>query len=223
MITSVVDWIVSLMETIGAPGVGLAILIETIFPPIPSEVVLPLAGFSSTQGHMSAIVAFIWATAGSLIGAWILYWLGAAVGATRLRAIAERMWLTEGEDVDRALHWFDRFGDATILIGRVIPGIRSLVSIPAGVDRMNPVKFTVLTLIGSSVWNAVLIWLGVLLGDNYHRVSDTIDQFSTLIYGLCALIAVAFVVYLVVRDRRRKAERMAQDSSTPPETEHTED
>lgn len=219
VITSVVDWIVSLMETIGAPGVGLAILIETVFPPIPSEVVLPLSGFASTEGHMSAWAAFIWATAGSLTGAWLLYWLGAAIGADRLRAIAERMWLTEGRDVDRALHWFDRFGDAAILIGRVIPGIRSLISIPAGVHRMNLVKFTVLTLIGSSVWNAVLIWLGVLLGANYHRVSDTIDSFSTLIYAVCALILVGFVVYLVYRDRKRKAEAMARAASAGPRPE----
>lgn len=205
MITSVVDWLVSLMETIGAPGVGLAILVETVFPPIPSEVVLPLSGFASTEGHMNAWAAFAWATAGSMIGAWLLYWLGAVIGADRLRAVAEKMWLTEGEDVDRALHWFDRFGDAAILIGRVIPGIRSLISIPAGVHRMSLAKFSVLTLIGSSAWNAVLIWTGVLLGANYHRVSDTIDSFSTLIYGLCALAVVGCVVWLVRRDRHRKA------------------
>lgn len=211
MISSVVDWLVSLMETIGAPGVGLAILVETVFPPIPSEVVLPLSGFASTEGHMSAVAAFVWSTAGSLIGAWLLYWLGAVIGADRLRAVAEKMWLTEGEDVDRALRWFDRFGDAAILIGRVIPGIRSLISIPAGVHRMNLVKFSVLTLIGSAVWNAVLIWAGVLLGANYHRVSDTIDSFSTVIYGLCALALVGCVVWLVRRDRRRKAADAAAD------------
>lgn len=215
MISSVIDWIVSLMETIGAPGVGLAILIETVFPPIPSEVVLPLAGFSSTQGHMSAVAAFVWATVGSVVGAWILYWLGAVVGAERLRAIAERMWLTEGEDVDRALRWFDRFGDATVLIGRVVPGIRSLVSIPAGINRMNPVKFTVMTVLGSAAWNAVLIWSGVLLGANYYRVADTIDRFSSLIYALCALALSLCVVYLVRRDRRRKAEEMASRASGP--------
>ncbi|AGP29892.1 DedA family protein [Corynebacterium terpenotabidum] len=210
MITSVVDWIVHLMEAIGAPGVGIAILIETVFPPIPSEVVLPLAGFSATQGHMSALAAFLCATAGSVTGAWLLYWLGAAFGADRLRAIADRIWLVEGQDVDRALHWFNRFGDIAILIGRVIPGIRSLISIPAGVDRMNLAKFTLLTTLGSSVWNAVLIWLGWLLGDNYHRVSDTIDDFSTVIYSLIILAVIICVFYLVRRDRKRKAEKMAR-------------
>lgn len=213
VISSVLDWLVSLMETIGAPGVGLAILIETVFPPIPSEVVLPLSGFASTEGHMNAFAAFAWSTAGSMIGAWLLYWLGAVIGADRLRAIAEKMWLTEGEDVDRALHWFDRFGDIAILIGRVIPGIRSLISIPAGVHRMSLVKFSVLTLIGSSVWNAVLIWTGVLLGANYHRVADTIDSFSTVIYALCAVAVVVAVIYLVRRDRKRKAAKAAEDQA----------
>ena len=213
VISSVLDWLVSLMETIGAPGVGLAILIETVFPPIPSEVVLPLSGFASTEGHMNAFAAFAWSTAGSMIGAWLLYWLGAVIGADRLRAIAEKMWLTEGEDVDRALHWFDRFGDIAILIGRVIPGIRSLISIPAGVHRMSLVKFSVLTLIGSSVWNAVLIWAGVLLGANYHRVADTIDSFSTVIYALCAVALVVVVIYLVRRDRKRKAAKAAEDQA----------
>ena len=134
----------------------------------------------------------------------------------RLRAIAEKMWLTEGEDVDRALHWFDRFGDIAILIGRVIPGIRSLISIPAGVHRMSLVKFSVLTLIGSSVWNAVLIWAGVLLGANYHRVADTIDSFSTVIYALCAVALVVVVFYLVRRDRKRKAAKdQAPGTSNP--------
>ena len=209
VITSVVDWLVSLMETVGAPGVGLAILIETVFPPIPSEVVLPLAGFASTEGHMNAWAAFFWATGASVVGAWILYWLGAAVGAARLRAVAEWMWLTEGEDVDKALRWFDRFGGPVVLLGRVVPGIRSLISIPAGVHRMNPVSFTLLTTVGSAVWNAVLIWLGVLLGANYHRVSDTIDNFSTVIYGVCALAVVGCIVYLVRRDRKRKAAKAA--------------
>ena len=164
---------------------------------------------------MSAIAAFVWATAGSMIGAWILYWLGAVIGADRLRAIADRIWLVDSHDVDKALRWFDRYGDATILIGRVVPGIRSLISIPAGIDRMNLVKFSLLTLIGSSVWNAVLIWAGVLLGANYHRVADTIDSFSTVIYVLCAIAAVICVVYLVRRDRRRKAAGQAPGTSNP--------
>lgn len=206
MFDSVVDWAVSLMDTLGAVGVGLAILLETVFPPVPSEFVLPLAGFTSTLGELNVWAAFVAATTGSMLGAWLLYWLGAVVGAERLRAVAERMWLTEGADVDKALHWFDRFGEAAILFGRVVPGVRSLVSIPAGVHRTPLVKFSVLTLLGSSVWNGVLIWLGVALGDNWTVVSDTIDRYSGWVYAAVAVAVVAVLALLVVRDRRRKAQ-----------------
>lgn len=212
MFDSVVDWAVSLMDTLGAVGVGLAILVETVFPPIPSELVLPLAGFTSTQGELNVWAAFIGATTGSLLGAWLLYWLGAVVGARRLRAIAERMWLTEGADVDKALHWFSRYGETSILLGRLVPGVRSLVSIPAGVHRMGPVKFSVLTLIGSGVWNGVLIWLGVALGENWTAVSDVINRYSSWVYAALVVAVVAVVGYLVVRDRRRKARRFSDSS-----------
>ncbi|MGP9724446.1 DedA family protein [Corynebacterium sp. AOP40-9SA-29] len=205
MFDSVVDWAVSLMDTLGAVGVGLAILLETVFPPVPSEFVLPMAGFTSTIGQLNVWAVFLAATVGSMIGAWLLYWLGMVVGAERLRAIAEKMWLTEGEDVDKALHWFDRFGEATILFGRIVPGVRSLVSIPAGVHRTPLVKFSVLTLLGSSVWNGVLIWLGVALGDNWTAVSATINKYDVWVYVAVGLFVVGVLAALVVRDRRRKA------------------
>lgn len=201
------DWTVTLMDTLGAVGVGLAILVETAVPPLPSEVILPMAGFASTQGELNAWAAIAGATGGSLVGAWLLYWLGAAVGARRLRALADKIWLIEAADVDQALNWFSRYGEISILIGRLIPGVRGLISIPAGVRRMGLIKFTVLTMIGSGIWNGVLIWLGVLLGDNWTAVSDTLDRFSSLVYVLIALAVIATVAYLVVRDRRRKAQR----------------
>ncbi|MGO1949823.1 MAG: DedA family protein [Mycobacteriaceae bacterium] len=211
MFDTFADWTVSLMEAFGGIGVGLAILVETVFPPIPSELVLPMAGFSSTQGELNVWAAVIGATTGSMLGAWLLYWLGAVIGADRLRRIADRIWLTEAGDVDRALNWFDRYGEVSILLGRLIPGIRSLISIPAGVHRMGLVKFSALTLVGSGAWNGVLIWLGVLLGDNWTVVSDVMDQYSTWIYVLLVLAVVAVVAYLVVRDRRRRAARNPAD------------
>lgn len=194
------------MEMLGAPGVGLAIFLETVFPPIPSELVLPLAGFTSTQGDLNAVAAFLWATAGSVIGALVLYWLGAAVGARRLRAIAEKMPLTEGEDVDKAIRWFDKFGSFSVFTGRLIPGVRSLISIPAGVDRMPIGKFLLWTTLGSALWNALLIWLGVTLGANWHQVTDFIDQYSSIIYLVLILIIVGAVVFLVRRSWKRRNE-----------------
>ena len=204
MFDTLADWTVTLMDTFGAVGVGLAILLETVFPPIPSELVLPMAGFASTQGELNVWAAIAGATTGSMVGAWLLYWLGAVIGAERLRSIAARTWLTDAADVDKALTWFSRFGEISILIGRLIPGVRSLISIPAGIHGMGVVKFSALTLLGSGVWNGVLIWLGVLLGENWTVVSDTMDRYSTVFYVLLVLAVVASVFYLVRRDRKRK-------------------
>lgn len=204
MLQNIIDWVISIMEAIGSPGVGLAVFLENVFPPIPSEVILPLAGFTASQGHMNIVAAFIWACAGSLAGAYFLYYLGAAVGADRLRKVADWMWLVEPEDVDKALTWFDRYGKVSILIGRIIPGVRSLISIPAGIDRMNPLTFGIYTLTGSAVWNALLIWLGWILGENWHAVEGVIDQYSKVVYALVVLAVGAALVYLIRRAQKRK-------------------
>ena len=206
MLDSIVEWVVSLMELLGAPGVGIAILLENLFPPIPSEVVLPLAGFTVTAGDLSFWSTFLWATAGSVLGAWLLYWVGQAIGADRLRKIADWMWLVEPGDVDKALGWFDKYGSASVFFGRLIPGVRSLISIPAGIDRMNFLKFTAWTALGSALWNAVLIGLGVWLGARYDVVAQYIDQYSTVVYIILALAVVAVLVYLVRRSVKRRAE-----------------
>ncbi|WP_421083859.1 DedA family protein [Rothia nasimurium] len=204
MLQNIIDWVISVMEAIGSPGVGLAVFLENIFPPIPSEVILPLAGFTASQGSINVVAAFIWATVGSLTGAYFLYYLGAAIGANRLRKIAAWMWLVKVEDVDAALAWFDKYGKASILIGRVIPGIRSLISIPAGIDRMNPLTFGLYTLLGSSVWNALLIYCGWVLGENWHAVEGVIDQYSKVVYALVALALVVVFIWLLRRARQEK-------------------
>ena len=199
----IIDGIIHLMEVMGAPGVGIAILLENLFPPIPSEVVLPLAGFTIAQGSLTFWPTFIWATAGSIIGAWLLYGIGAWVGASRLRRIADWMWLVEPEDVDNSLHWFDKFGPASVFFGRFIPGIRSLISIPAGIDRMNPVKFTLWTTLGSAGWNALLIVL----------VADYIDQYSTVVYALIILAIVIVLILLIRRSQKRKKQHSDENTS----------
>ena len=204
MLQNIIDWVISIMEAIGSPGVGLAVFLENVFPPIPSEVILPLAGFTASQGSINVVAAFIWATVGSLTGAYFLYYLGAAIGANRLRKIAAWMWLVKVEDVDNALAWFDKYGKASILIGRVIPGIRSLISIPAGIDRMNPLTFGFYTLLGSSIWNALLIYCGWVLGENWHAVEGVIDQYSKVVYALVALALVAVFIWLLRRARQEK-------------------
>jgi membrane protein DedA with SNARE-associated domain len=200
----VVDWVVSLMSVIGAPGVGLAILLENVFPPIPSEVVLPLAGFTAQQGYFSLVSAVLWATGGSLAGAWLLYGLGAAFGADRLARIAERIPLTEAGDVHRAVAWFDRHGARAVFLGRLVPGVRSLISIPAGVDRMNPLTFTLFTLLGSALWNTLLIGAGYLLGTRWNVVEQYMGVVSRVVY-VVLLAGLVYLVWWLIRRQRRAA------------------
>lgn len=204
--SAIIDWIVSLMETLGAPGVGLAILLENLFPPIPSEVVLPLGGFTVAQGSLNFLAVFIWATIGSVVGAYILYGVGAWLGTDRLRAIADWMWLVKSTDVDKALEWFDRYGKPSIFFGRLIPGVRSLISIPAGLDRMNLITFGLWTLLGSGIWNIILITLGFKLGENWELVTGYVDQYSKVVYIALILIMAGFLAFFIRRAVRERNE-----------------
>ena len=198
----ILDWVISIMEALGAVGVGVAVFLENVFPPIPSEVVLPLAGFTTTQGDLNVWAALVWSVIGSVSGAFLLYGLGRSIGAARLRQIADWMWLVDATDVDKSLSWFDKYGKYSVFFGRLVPGVRSLISIPAGVDKMNPVLFGVLTAVGSTIWNAVLIWAGVWLGAEWETVSMWFERYSTLIYVTVALI-VAYVLFFLIRRRIR--------------------
>ena len=196
---SIIDWIVGLMEVLGAPGVGIAILLENLFPPIPSEVVLPLAGFTVAQGSLNLINVFIWSVLGSVIGAYILYGVGAWLGLERLRKIADWMWLVRVSDVDKSIEFFHKHGKPSIFFGRLIPGIRSLISIPAGLDRMNLVMFGLWTTLGSGIWNAILIYLGLKLGENWEQATVWADTYSKVIYVVLILIILGFLAYFIRR------------------------
>lgn len=200
----VIDWLLSLMRTIGAPGVGVATALETVFPPVPSEVVLPLAGFVAWQGAYGVVAAIVWATVGSLVGAYLLYWAGAAWGVDRVRRVAGRLPLVDEHDVDRAMDAFGRHGRSAVLVGRVVPGVRSVISIPAGVDRMPLLTFTLWTVVGSAAWNGLLVGGGYLLGTRWHLVEKYTGVVSNVVYVLLAVLVVWFVVR---RLRRRSAGR----------------
>ena len=202
---SVVDWVVAVMRTIGAPGVGVATALETVFPPVPSEVVLPLAGYTASQGHYGVVSAVVWATAGSLVGALLLYYVGAAWGAERVRRTADRIPLVHARDVDRAIAWFGRHGRSAVFLGRLVPGVRSLVSVPAGIDRMPIAQFVLWTTAGSLLWNGLLIGAGHELGARWHVIEGWVGNASTVAYVLLGLAA----VLLVVRRLRRRARQPA--------------
>lgn len=193
-------WAVDVMEAIGAPGVGVVIAAENLFPPIPSEIILPLAGFTASRGDFTLVEALLWATAGSLAGAFILYGLGALLGIDRLRAVARRMPLVEVSDVDRTVAWFRRHGARTVFFGRLLPVFRSLISIPAGITRLNLLLFAVLTFVGSALWNTILVLAGYLLGENWDAVEPFADVLQYVVLGA---VVVAIVTFVVIRLRRR--------------------
>lgn len=188
-----IDWIVRLMGALGAAGVGIAIALESVFPPLPSEVFLPLAGFAASRGEMGVVAAIAWSTAGSLTGALALYGLGAWLGLERLRAIADRIPLVSGDDVDRADMWFHRHGTWAVFFGRMVPMVRSLVSIPAGTTGMPLVRFALLTTAGSLIWNTVFVVAGYLLGANWGVVEQHASVISTVLLALAGLAVAWFV------------------------------
>lgn len=196
-----VGWVLSLLESLGEIGVGVAVLIETFAPPIPSEAILPVAGFLSYEGRMDPWGAWAAATAGALIGAWIWYAIGAAVGRDRARRIVGRTPLLDYEDFDRAEKVFARWGAAAVLFGRCIPMVRSFISIPAGIERMNIWKFSLYTLIGSGVWNGIWIGLGYAFGPAIKVIlEDWSGLISNVAVGIIGLLILGFVL---IRLRKR--------------------
>jgi membrane protein DedA with SNARE-associated domain len=203
-LTGVAEWAVGLMEGIGAPGAGLAIALENLFPPLPSEVVLPLAGFTASRGSFSLIEALVWTTLGSIIGAWALYGLGAWLGRRRMRAIADKLPLVDLEDVDRVEAWFNRHGYKAVFFGRMIPIFRSLISIPAGIERMPMGKFLPLTAAGSLIWNSIFVLAGFYLGENWHIVEEYAGVFQKIVI---VVVVVAGLYWLTTRIRKIRNRR----------------
>ncbi|MFI0544014.1 DedA family protein [Streptomyces sp. WSLK1-3] len=196
---SAIDWVHGLMDTLGAPGAGVAIALENLFPPIPSEAILPLAGFAASAGRMSLLAVLLWTTAGSVVGALALYGVGALLGRDRTVALAARLPLLKVSDVERTEAWFLRHGTKAVFFGRMIPVFRSLVSIPAGVERMPLPVFLALTTLGSALWNTAFVLAGHALGANWAQVTDVVSAYSKVVLGAAALAVVAFVAVRLLR------------------------
>ncbi len=215
----VAGWAVGLMESLGPVGAGLAIALENLFPPLPSEIILPLAGFAASQGSFGLVEAILWTTAGSVVGAFALYWVGALVGRERTRWIAQRLPLVKVEDVDRTEQFFLKHGAATVFFGRFIPIFRSLISIPAGVERMPQWKFLGLSAAGSVVWNTIFVGAGYLLGEQWHVVEEYAGILQKVVIGVVAAAVVWFVVTRVWRwvhdDARPAHARKGRGAAAP--------
>ncbi|MCT9082752.1 DedA family protein [Streptomyces fulvoviolaceus] len=189
---SAIEWVDGLMDTLGAPGAGVAIALENLFPPLPSEAILPLAGFAASAGRMSLLAVLLWTTAGSVAGALALYGVGALLGRDRTVAIAARLPLVKVSDIERTEAWFRRHGTKAVFLGRMIPIFRSLVSVPAGVERMPLPVFLGLTTLGSALWNTAFVLAGYALGENWPEVTRLVSAYSTVVLVAAALTVVAF-------------------------------
>ena len=206
LLEPIVQAVVSLVGALGAPGVGIAVAAENLFPPIPSEVILPSAGFAAASGSMGLVSAMVWATIGSVVGALALYALGAWFGRARFYSLASKIPFVKEADIERAEAWFVRRGPLAVLLGRVVPVVRSLISIPAGIERMKLLPFTLYTAIGSALWNSVLIGAGYALGANWTLVEEWISRYQLIVFGLAGI---ALVVWMVRKWTARRSRESA--------------
>ncbi|WP_033306110.1 DedA family protein [Streptomyces iakyrus] len=216
------QWVNDLMDALGAPGAGLAIALENLFPPLPSEVILPLAGFAASSGRMSLLAVLLWTTAGSVIGALALYGVGALLGRDRTVAIAGRLPLVKVSDIEKTEAWFLKHGTKAVFFGRMIPIFRSLISVPAGVERMRLPVFLGLTTLGSAIWNTVFVLAGYFLGANWHQVSDIVSTYSKVVLAVAVLAVAAFVVIRLLR-RPEGARGTARTATTAPHPHDDQD
>lgn len=192
------------MDRLGLFGAALAVSLDNFFPPIPSEIILPLAGFAASQGTFSLAGALIATTIGSVFGAMVLFGLGRVFGRDRAVRVFERTPLLKVSDLERTEAWFARHGAKAVFFGRMVPIFRSLISIPAGVEKMNIFLFFLLTTAGSLIWNSVFVVAGYRLGENWDAVEPYASAFQKVVI-LSVLLVVGGFVFIRVRELRRAA------------------
>lgn len=193
---------VDLMDKLGLLGAAIAVGLDNLFPPIPSEIVLPIAGFAASRGIFTLEGALFATTAGSVIGAVILYWLGRGFGRERAMWVFDKTPLLKVSDLERTEAWFAKHGSKAVFFGRMVPIFRSVISLPAGVEKMNFWIFLLLTTLGSLIWNSIFVIAGYRLGSDWERVEPYADVFQRIVIVAVLVVVIAFVV-VRVRDRRR--------------------
>ena len=200
------SWITSIMEDFGYIGVFLLIMLENIFPPIPSEVILTFGGYMTTQTDLTIVGVVIASTLGSVAGAIVLYDIAAIVGIERIGRFVDkwgRILRLTNEDIYKANDWFKKYGVWTVFFCRFVPLIRSLISLPAGMSKMNFWVFLILTTIGTLIWNIVLIYLGAQVGENWDTIVAYMDTYSNIAYAMIAIIIVLFVIWFFRKKSKR--------------------
>lgn len=202
------DMIIQLMDQFGYIGIMLLIAIENIFPPIPSEVVLTFGGFMTTYTNMSIIGVIIFSTFGAILGAIVLYYIGRILNKERLMRIVSgkigRVLCLKADDIEKADRWFGTKGDKVVFFGRFVPIIRSLISIPAGMSGMPFGRFLVLTTIGSSIWNTVLIVIGSIVGESWEKIVAIVNEYAVI---TVVVLAIVFIIGVIFFYKKRIRER----------------
>jgi membrane protein DedA with SNARE-associated domain len=191
------DWVTSFVSSAGYFGIVLLMFAENVFPPIPSELIMPLAGYLAAQGNLSLVGVVLAGMLGSVLGALPLYYAGRLLGDKRLKSFADKhgRWLTfSGSDIARADKWFAKHGHKVIFTGRLVPGVRSLISIPAGIAKMNLASFLAYTALGSGLWAGLLASAGFFLGNNFSAVGRYIDVASAVVLTVVATVYIVRVV-----------------------------
>jgi membrane protein DedA with SNARE-associated domain len=205
LINTVVVWAQSVVSTMGYPGLILVMFLENVFPPIPSEVILPLAGSLALEGRFTLLGVTVMGSIGSMAGALVFYGLGYLFGEDRVRVLMRRYgrWLMlSEEDFDRALTWFDRYGEKVIFFGRMVPIVRSLISIPAGIAEMNLGYFGAYTAVGTALWSFLLAFAGYLLGKSWALVSEWVSRYEKAALVIGILVVVIFFARRFLQRRR---------------------
>lgn len=201
------EWILNTMDSLGYLGIGFLMFAENLFPPIPSELIMPLAGFSVSQGKMNFALAVLAGVVGTIIGALPWYYAGKIIGEERVKRLADKYgkWITvSSKDIDKVKRWFDRYGNNAVLLGRLVPGIRTLISLPAGLNEMPVVPFLIYSTIGTTLWVIFLTGAGYLLGNNYELVDEYLAPVSK---GVLVLLLVAFAVWIFRKKQQAKRRR----------------
>lgn len=184
MSETISQWIVNIMTSMSYWGIGLLMFLENLFPPIPSELIMPLAGFTVAKGEMEFVPAVVAGVVGTVLGALPWYYAGKLIGEPRLRHLADRYgkWLTiSGRDIDKANAWFTRHGIGAVFFCRLVPGVRTLISLPAGLNKMPLLPFLVFSTLGTTIWVGFLTFLGLKLGENYALVDEWLAPVSKLV------------------------------------------
>ena len=205
ILESLSNWIQEFILAIGYPGIVLVMAIENIFPPIPSELVLPFGGALSAKGDMNFWGVVAAGTAGSVIGALVLYTVGyfaREAGVRRLVAAYGKYLFVSETDLDRAADWFERYGEAVIFFGRLIPIIRSIISVPAGYTRMNLGRFLLFTTLGTLLWSLLLTYIGRVLGENWESITEFTGPYQNATLVVLVVAVIAFIGWRAYKRRR---------------------